>query len=161
MKKYAIVMRPGWILLLLCLACSAPAKEKKVAVTSPELYEEIAMQDSLMFAAYNTQNLDKLKTYFSTDLEWFQDNSGLLNYNTVFATFGDVFKREWKLTRQLVKGSLEVHPVKDYGAIETGSHQFRHVENGKEEVGTFKFLMIWKKVSDNKWQVTKVVSYDH
>ena len=60
----------------------------------------------------------------------------------------------------MVKGTLEVHPIKDYGAIETGSHQFKHFENGKEEIGIFKFLMIWKKETDG-WKVSKVVSYDH
>ena len=69
-------------------------------------------------------------------------------------------KNENKLTRKLVKGSLEVHPIKDYGAIEIGVHEFRHVENGKEEIGTFKFLMIWHK-KDNQWKISRVISYDH
>ena len=33
-----------------------------------------------------------------------------------------------------MKGTLEVHPIKDFGAIEIGTHQFRHIENGKEEI---------------------------
>jgi hypothetical protein len=45
----------------------------------------------------------------------------------------------------LVKGSREVYPIKDYGAIEIGAHQFRHKESGKAECGTFKFAMIWQK----------------
>ncbi len=100
------------------------------------------------------------KAFFSPDLEWYQDNGGLIAYDTVFINFENNFKKPFKLTRQLVKGSLEVHPIKNFGAIETGSHQFRHMENGKEEVGTFKFLMIWKKVG-GKWLITRVVSYDH
>jgi hypothetical protein len=83
---------------------------------------------------------------FTDDLEWFQDNGGLLSHETVF--------------KNLVKGSLEVHPIKDYGAIEIGIHEFRHFENGKEEIGTFKFVMIWKKI-DNQWKISRVISYDH
>ena len=49
------------------------------------------------------------------------------------------------LIRQLVPGSLEVYPIKDYGAIETGRHTFTHTENGKPQVGTFKFMQIWQK----------------
>ncbi len=155
-------MKFSFIFLLVTTLCcsSAFTQEKKVARTPPELFREIATQDSLMFAAFNTQNLAVFKTYFSPDLEWFQDNGGLIHYDTVFKNFENNFNKENKLTRTLLKKTLEVHPIKNYGAIETGSHQFRHIENGKEETGTFKFLMIWKKTG-NKWQITRVVSYDH
>jgi hypothetical protein len=136
------------------------AQEKKVAQTSKELYNEIAHMDSLMFAYFNAQQLASFKALFTTDLEWFQDNGGLISYQTVFDNFENTFKKPYKLTRQLMKGSLEVHPIKDYGAIEIGMHQFKHIENGKEETGTFKFLMIWKKEND-QWKISRVVSYDH
>ena len=136
------------------------AQEKKVAQTSKELYNEIAYMDSVMFNAFNNRDMDKFKALFTEDLEWYQDNGGLISYKTVFENFANTFKREYVLTRQLVPGTLEVHPIKDYGAIEVGSHQFRHIENGKEEVGTFKFLMIWQK-KNGLWRISRVVSYDH
>lgn len=138
----------------------ALAQEKKVAVVSPELYNEIAKMDSILFSAFNMQDMVKFKSLFTKDLEWFQDNGGLLPYKKVFKNFSNMFNQESKLTRELVTGSLEVHPVKDYGAIEIGSHRFRHMENGKEEIGTFKFLMIWQKKS-GQWKISRVVSYDH
>ena len=147
-------------ILLLSFSISASAQEKKVAPTSIELYNEIERMDSIMFQAFNTSNMVKFKAMFTEDLEWFQDNGGLIPYKTVFENFGNTFKNENKLTRELVKGSLEVHPVKDYGAIEIGMHRFRHMENGKEEIGTFKFLMIWQK-KDGQWKISRVVSYDH
>jgi ketosteroid isomerase-like protein len=116
--------------------------------------------DSIMFAAFNKQDMKTFKPLFTEDLEWFQDNGGLIPYDTVFKNFETIFRNEAKLTRQLVKGSLEVHPIKNYGAIEIGTHQFRHMENGKEEIGTFRFLMIWQK-KDNQWRISRVVSYDH
>ncbi|MES2374178.1 MAG: nuclear transport factor 2 family protein [Bacteroidota bacterium] len=136
------------------------AQEKKVAQTSKELFNEIATMDSIMFEAFNTQNMGKFKPLFTEDLEWYQDNGGLIPYKTVFQNFENTFKKDYKLTRQLLKETLEVHPLKDYGAIEIGTHQFRHIENGKEEIGTFKFLMIWKK-KDSKWRISRVISYDH
>ena len=136
------------------------AQEKKLAITSDTLFNEISRMDSILFEAFNTQNIEKFKPLFTKDLEWFQDNGGLIPYQTVFDNFEATFKKKQKLTRQLVKGSLEVHPIKNYGAIEIGKHQFRHFENGKEEVGTFKFLMIWKNTK-GKWQISRVVSYDH
>ena len=144
----------------LLLSNIAPAQEKKVAPTSNELYFEIARMDSIMFAAFNRQDMASFQALFTEDLEWFQDNGGLINYSKVFENFGKMFTQPNKLTRQLVKGSLEVHPIKDYGAIEIGIHQFKHIENGKEETGNFKFVMIWQK-KNGLWKISRVISYDH
>lgn len=158
-KRKGMIVSTVMINVLL-LMNTAFAQGKKVAQTSKELYTEIAKMDSIMFAAFNTQNMPLFKALFTEDLEWFQDNGGLLNYQTVFTNFGNMFNNENKLSRKLVKGSLEVHPIKDYGAIEIGVHEFRHMENGKEELGTFKFMMIWQK-KDGQWRISRVVSYDH
>lgn len=64
------------------------------------------------------------------------------------------------MTRTLVEGSLEVYPVKDYGAIQIGSHTFCHMENGQEDCGTFKFVHLWRKENDS-WKLTRVISYGH
>jgi hypothetical protein len=125
-----------------------------------ELYKEIERADSILFDAFNKQDMATFKAMFTKDLEWFQDNGGLISYEMVFQNFENNFRNANKLTRELVKGSLEVHPVKGYGAIQIGSHQFRHLENGKEELGTFKFLMIWQ-YKDGKWKISRVISYDH
>lgn len=155
-------MRLPYIALFICLfaAGSSRAQEKKVAPITRQLLNEIAYMDSVMFDAFNRQDMGQFQSLFTEDLEWFQDNGGLIPYAKVFENFGRMFKQENKLTRVLVEGSLEVHPVKDYGAIEIGAHRFRHYENGKLEEGTFKFLMIWQK-KDGKWRISRVVSYDH
>ena len=153
-------LKLSFVLAVILFTNSAVAQEKKIAQTSKELFNEIAHMDSVLFDAFNKQNMDKFKPLFTDDLEWYQDNGGLISYQTVFLNFENTFKKEFKLTRQLVKGTLEVHPIKDYGAIEIGTHQFRHIENGKEEIGTFKFLMIWQK-KENQWKISRVISYDH
>ena len=71
-----------------------------------------------MFAAYNAKNLPLLKTYFTTDLEWYQDNGGLIAFDQVFSNFQQIFNRDYDLKRNLVEGSLEVHPIQGIGAIE-------------------------------------------
>lgn len=148
------------VLLFISFSAKVFSQEKNVAPTSKTLYQEIAKMDSVMFDAFNRQDFKTFKALFTEDLEWFQDNDGLVPYETVFQNFENTFKRDYKLTRELVKGSLEVHPIKNYGAIEIGEHQFKHIENGKEELGTFKFLMIWK-FDNNQWKISSVVSYDH
>ncbi|MHA8087347.1 nuclear transport factor 2 family protein [Aquirufa sp. Wall-65K1] len=138
----------------ICLSASAQSSK------SADLHRQIAHLDSVMFQAYNERNMPAFKQFFTSDLEWFQDNGGLLHYDTVIANFQQIFNREYVLTRKLVPGTLEVHPIKDYGAIHIGRHTFSHVENGKLEVGEFKFLMIWRMDNGN-WKISRVVSYDH
>lgn len=134
--------------------------ERKVASTPSGLFNKIAHLDSALFAAYNSKNLDLMKTYFTPDLEWYQDNGGLIGFEKVFSNFQSIFNREYDLKRNLLNESLEVHPIEGYGAIEIGKHQFKHIENGKQEIGTFKFLMIWKN-DNGSWKIARVISYDH
>ena len=135
-------------------------KERKVATTQTTLFNKVANLDSSLFAAYNSKNLNLMKAYFTKDLEWYQDNGGLIDFEKVFSNFQSIFNRDYDLKRNLIKESLEVHPIEGYGAIEIGKHQFKHIENGKLEIGTFKFLMIWKNDNGN-WKISRVISYDH
>ena len=89
--------------------------------------------DTIMFEAFNKKEFDKFKSLFTEDLEWFQDNGGLLTYETVFTNFSNMFKNENKLTRCLVEGNLAVHLVKDYEAIETGRRQFHRSKMKKKK----------------------------
>ena len=153
------------ILLLLTISIYSTViaqnqNESKVATTQIELFNKVAQLDSSLFAAYNSKKLDLMKTYFTNDLEWYQDNGGLIGFEKVFENFNSIFNRDYDLKRSLIKESLEVHLIKGYGAIEIGMHQFKHIENGKLEIGTFKFLMIWKNDNGN-WKISRVVSYDH
>lgn len=113
-----------------------------------------------MFESFNSQNFEKFKSFFDDSLEVFQDNAGVRNYAAAMKSFKEIFSRNNGLTRKLIKSSLEVYPIKDYGAIETGSHVFCHKENGKQDCGTFKFVHIWKKVN-NHWKITRIITYDH
>ena len=64
------------------------------------------------------------------------------------------------LRRNIIKGSLEVYPIKHYGAVEICLHRFCHAENGKNDCGIFKNVMIWQ-YNKEAWKVTRVISYDH
>ncbi len=154
--------------LIVCLqACSESPKvvqEKKSTYVpvSQELFQAIQLQDSLLFAAFNEHNSSKLMSYFSEDLEFYHDKGGLSDYAGTTTGFENLFKNNQKtgLRREIVPGSLEVYPINEYGAIETCLHQFCHKEKGKDDCGTFKNTMIWKKTTEG-WKVTRVISYDH
>jgi len=141
-------------------ALAQSQNERKVATTQIELFNKVANLDSSLFAAYNSKNLNLMKAYFTKDLEWYQDNGGLIDFEKVFSNFQSIFNRDYDLKRNLIRESLEVHPIEGYGAIEIGKHQFKHIENGKMEIGTFKFVMIWKNDNGN-WKISRVISYDH
>ena len=154
MKKAIFGTKIFFLQLFLTLSTGVFAQSDKV------LYNEIAHMDSVLFNAYNTQDIETIKKLFTDDLEFYHDKGGLSFYNQNIEAFKNHFERTEKIHRTLVAGSLEVYPIKDYGAIEVGSHTFCHKENGKDDCGTFKFVHVWQK-KDGMWKISRVVSYDH
>ena len=151
------------VLILIALVVvlgSANAQLKEDVATTTDLYNEIKLQDSLLFAAFNTRDIETFKNYFSEDLEFFHDIGGLTGYDVTINFLKTTAQQKSDLKRELVKGSLEVFPIPGYGAMEIGSHQFCHTENGKDDCGTFKFVQIWQK-KDDQWKISRVVSYGH
>ena len=140
----------------LCLGAQTPA----VANVDQPLQVEIARVDSLLFDAFNAGDLERVQTFFAPDLEFYQDNEGVENYAQTMNDFREMFRQPSRIRRELVSGSLEVYPIKNYGAIEVGSHRFCHEENGRPECGTFKFLHVWRKAG-KEWRLARVVSYAH
>lgn len=161
MKRFAINI----LLVSIIVACTGSQKgsgelTKAYVPISKSLYDTIAHLDSLLFAAFNNQDLEKQKEIFATDLEFYHDQGGLTNYNEVIENTRHLFSQNNGLKRTLIPGSLEVYPVSNYGAIEIGMHRFCHKENGKDDCGTFKFVHIWQKRVDG-WKLTRVISYGH
>jgi uncharacterized protein YcfL len=153
------------ILTLIVVGCSSSkenktADNKKQVTVSSELFAEIAHMDSILFTAFNSRDIEKMRTLFTEDLEFYHDKGGLTDYKQNMEAFKSTAAANTDLRRDLIPGSLEVFPVKDYGAIQVGMHRFCHTENGKPDCGTFKFVHIWKK-KDGEWKISRVVSYDH
>ncbi len=154
--------------LLLLTACTASKKSTAVnnhPAAPGELYFAIAHMDSVLFNAFNSRDVEKLKTLFTEDLEFYHDQGGLTNYTQNMEAFKKTVEKNNDLKRELIPGSLEVYPVKDFGAMQTGEHRFCHTENGKPDCGTFKFVHIWKKINNDPmgigWKISRVVSYGH
>ena len=165
MKNLKTAAFSFFISILIISSCSTIKNDtsqntKKYSPVSKELYNEIAHMDSMLFDAFNNRNLEQQKIIFSPDTEFYHDKGGLANYNQTIENLRKLFEQNKGLVRTLVPGSLEVYPIKDYGAIQIGVHQFCHIENGKNDCGTFKFVHIWQK-KEGAWKLTRVVSYDH
>jgi len=64
--------------------------------------------------------------------------------------------------RELVPGTLEVHPIPGYGALEMGSHRFceSKASSCPGDSMVSKFVHIWRK-KDGAWTLARAVSYGH
>jgi hypothetical protein len=133
---------------------------EEIPADAVALRELVAQLDQSLFEAYNAHDVDGLMAWFTEDLEFYHDTGGLLDYEQVQAGFTNVFANNKDIRRELIDGTLEVYPVKDYGVIEIGAHRFCHTENGKPDCGTFKFMQIWR-FKDGAWKVSREVSYGH
>lgn len=125
-----------------------------------ELDSAITALDAALFDAYNRCDLDKFASFFVDDVEFYHDQGGVTLGR---ANLTESVKKNicGKVTRELVPGTLEVHYMKGYGAVEMGVHRFHHPGNeDKEGIGEAKFIHLWQ-YKDNAWKITRVISYDH
>ena len=124
-----------------------------------KLYDTIVHLDSLFFSAYNSCsiNFDTYAAFYSDSIEFYHDKGGL---STSKKDILEGTKKNvcGKVTRELIPGSIEVYPIKDFGAIEMGLHRFH---NNTEPAGTparaGKFVIIWQ-YKNGEWKITKVIS---
>jgi ketosteroid isomerase-like protein len=148
--------------LLFISGCTTKEVEKTVSLNKftpddPELYNTIVQMDSMFFDAYNNCDLDKQAEIYSDSIEFFHDQGGLMTSKQELLD-GTEKNICGKVSRELVQGSIEVYPIKGYGAIEIGFHKFH---NNQEEAGTpskiGRFVIVWKAKNDT-WEITKVMS---
>ncbi|MFT5474918.1 MAG: hypothetical protein ACI8Y8_000245 [Planctomycetota bacterium] len=122
-----------------------------------QLHDTIVALDARFFDAYNICDLDTQGSLLSEDLEFFHDQGGLTTSKAdlLFAIEENICG---KVTRELVPGSIEVHPIPGYGAVEMGLHMFRSSENPPGTIPRpAKFVMIWRQENED-WRITRVIS---
>jgi len=146
--------------LAFAVAVTAIAQSPLAFPESPQLFETVAQLDAKMFGAFNAHDVDLLMSMFTDDMEFYHDKGGLTNREQTREGFAKMFGNSPDIRRELIPGSLQVYPIKDFGAIEIGTHRFCHKENGKDDCGNFPFVMVWRKSADS-WKVSRVISYGH
>lgn len=154
------------LLSLLCLSLSAAlcpfAAQASPGQGDDSLFKTISALDTEVFAAFNAcgdpAQLDRHADFFAPDVEFYHDNGGVtwtrdaMIANTRQYVCGN-------FSRELVPGTLEVFPVKDFGAIARGSHRFCQFASGECE-GLADFTIVWR-LQDGRWTITRVLSYAH
>jgi ketosteroid isomerase-like protein len=139
-------------------AATAIAGETKAS----DLKATVAALDAALFDAYNKCDLEKMGAMVADDLEFYHDQSGLMRGR---APFIEAIKKNicGKVRRALVEGTLEVHPLNTYGAVEIGVHTFCQTDAAgqcKSPAGPARFVQLWQN-RDGTWLLTRVISFDH
>jgi hypothetical protein len=153
-----------YILAILFISCTSSKTTsyqltKNYKPDNQKLYDTIVKLDSIFFDAYNTCNinLEKYSSFYADNLEFYHDQGGLMTSKQAVIA-GTKKYICGKVTRELVKGSIEVYPIKDFGAIEIGLQKFH---NNEEPIGTLskigRFMIVWEN-KNNEWKISRVVS---
>ena len=155
MRSLILFARFGAAISILALVVSGAGAQE--SPRSGHLYEELAKMDRELFeAAFVNCDQAKFSSLFTDDPEFYHDRDG--------ASYGEAVKqlrscpRDNGVKRTLVAGSLEVYPIKDFGAVQTGRHMFTRVGDPGAEIA--KFVHLWH-YSEGKWRLARVISFDH
>jgi ketosteroid isomerase-like protein len=149
------------VFVLCCVRAGAqtvPALEN--IKSQAELESAITTLDTALFDAYNQCDLKRFASFIAEDVEFYHDKGGVTLGREALT---DAIKKNicGKVTRALVPGTLQVYPMKGYGAVEIGAHRFHHPgHDDTEGVGEAQFIHLWQHKSGT-WKITRVISYDH
>ena len=121
-----------------------------------ELYDTIIELDKTYFTAYNECDMKTQSELYDEDIEFYHDMGGLA---TDKAELLKSIEKNicGKVTRTLIEESVEVHPIKDFGAVQIGMHKFYNNQEPNAISKPSKFIVIWKK-TESKWLMSRVIS---
>lgn len=147
------------VLLIIATPALSPAQNKDAYIYRPEsqaLYDTILHMDSVYFNAYNSCDMATQAALYWDSIEFYHDKGGLMTNKQALL---DAIQKNicGKVTRVLVKGSIEVYPIGSYGAVEIGLHRFINHQESETPSKPDKFIMIWRH-ADGRWQIARVIS---
>ncbi|MEW7290808.1 nuclear transport factor 2 family protein [Aquimarina sp. 2304DJ70-9] len=121
-----------------------------------ELYETIVLMDKEYFDAFNTCDLKKQASLYSENVEFFHDKGGVMTSKK--DVISSIEKNICgKVSRKLIEGSIEVYPIKGYGAVQIGFHKFHNNQEPDAPSIPSKFITMWE-LTNKGWKITKVIS---
>ena len=152
------------VALALGLGAAAPVFAQEAppleAITSQaELDKAIGALDAALFDAYNRCDLVKFKSLLADDVEFYHDQGGVTLGAQALTDSVRTNICGGDTVRELVPGSLKIYYMKGYGAVEIGSHRFRHPKSHTPD-GQGQFITLWRW-KDGAWKITRALSFDH
>jgi hypothetical protein len=158
MKKTTLLLL-SYLFILVFTTTDLFAQSSDAYVYKPKsqpLYDTIVRMDSIYFDAYNRCDMDKQASIYADSIEFYHDGSGLeTSKKDLLAAIKENICG--KVTRELVKGSMEVYEIPGFGAVEMALHRFiNHAENNIVSKPD-RFVVVWRHLN-NKWQIYRVIS---
>ena len=159
---------PYWAAMTLALAAPCLSAQPLQQATPADstsrdaLYRTVAALDTEFFGTFNNcevpEQLQKHASFMDPNVEFYHDNGGV---SWTRKDYIDKVRQNvcGNSRRKLTAGSLEVYPIKGFGAIEEGDQTFCEIKSGKC-FGAAKFMFVWHQTPDG-WQITRAFSYDH
>jgi hypothetical protein len=139
-------------------------------VASKELFDALIEKDRQLFdAIFTACDADALAPLVADDFEFFHDKDGKSADSGAqfIASIRAMCERRRAGTdfisrRDLDAGSVTVHPLAKFGAMQMGTHRFYAIVPGQPDrlVEEAKFIDLWQQDGDT-WKLARVISYDH
>lgn len=149
---------------------SAKLGLKAGPTASSELISQILAADELFFAAmFDKNDAETLTSLVTDDFEFFHDKFGqIANSRDEFVEkMRQQFEMQkqgtnFRARRELVRDSVAVYPLNNYGALQMGIHRFYAVSPGEPDrlTETGRFTTVWK-MENGQWRIARALSYDH
>jgi ketosteroid isomerase-like protein len=127
-----------------------------------QLAAEITAADQQLYDAFSTCNVEQYSTFLSPDLEFYQDHTGLTNYQQNLDALRDRCAEGIQLRRELDKDTHIINAAPGAGAIQYGTQRFYSKNpDGTEHLdATARFTNIWTK-NTGTWKLLRIISFDH
>lgn len=136
----------------------------------PALQAAVAQRDAEFFEVFFVGcDPQRIAGMLTSDFEMYHDKEGLVA-DAADGFIADYTKSceerqkpgAWRSRRELVPGTMTVHRLSNYGAIEQGDHVFyeRKGDGPEKKVGKSRFTQVWK-LESGQWKLARVLSYDH
>jgi hypothetical protein len=152
----------SWTAVAFALATQVAHAQAPAAPNEDPLFQKVSALDTAFFGSFNActdpEQLKKHEALIDPRLEFYHDNGGVTwtRKDYLDKTRQNVCGR---FRRNLKPGSLNVYPIKGFGAIEEGDQTFCEFASGKC-FGEARFMIVWRQDGDT-WQATRIFSYGH
>jgi ketosteroid isomerase-like protein len=148
----------------LALIQSTPADPARPDAAA-QAQDDVRSADAAFWNAFNHCDRAAMGRFFSDDAEFYHDQTGVTRSRGAVVDSlvrGPCGTAGLHLRRAVVADSIHVSPVPGFGAVMAGRHIFYAKQGSAPEVAATeaRFTAVWRYRQD-RWEMTRVVSYDH
>lgn len=159
LARLAVAVAPVMAAPDLAWAQEAPRDAAPASDRSEALHDQLAHADSALFdALFARCDAERASALLATDVEFYDDRTGLSAGSDLRADFRRLTEScpaANGVRRILLPGSVEVHPIPGYGAVQTGVHHF--VERNASTTTVARFVHVWQRIGD-EWRLARIIS---